>query len=159
MDCQSEFVISLFGMMFFAGFAIGCMILPPIGDRNGRKMLFVSCITLNFFIFISLLVLPANNESYMYVIVGLMFLAGLLSGGRMTVGYCYMVEMAPERYSGMMGTIWDVSESVVYIILTLYYRYVCKDWHYIIAFAAFINFIAIALIVCFIPESPKWLYD
>lgn len=95
----------------------------------------------------------------MYVIIVLMFVAGFLSGGRMTVGYCFMVEMAPEKYAGMMGTVWDVSESVVYIILTVYFRYINKNWHYIIAFATILNFIAITLIVCFIPESPKWLYD
>ena len=159
MDCQSQFVISLFGMVFFAGFGLSCLLVPPLGDRNGRKMIFVQCITLNLFIFVALLILPKDSETSMYLTIVLMLFAGLISGGRMTVGYCYMVEMAPEKYAGMMGTAWDISESLVYIILTTYYRYINKNWHYIIAFATLLNLIAIIIIVCFIPESPKWLYD
>jgi hypothetical protein len=77
----------------------------------------------------------------------------------MTIGYCYMSEFAPEKFHGMIGTVWDISESVVYIILTLYYRYVNKDWHYIIIFASIEQLISILLIIIYIPESPKWLYD
>lgn len=136
MDCQSEFVISLFGMMFFSGFSIGCLFLPALGDKNGRKKYFLGCIFINLIIFVIMLLLPNHQEKYMYVLIILMFFDGLQSGGRMTIGYCYMVEFAPENYHGMIGTVWDISESVVYIILTLYYRYVCKDWHYIILFAS-----------------------
>lgn len=95
----------------------------------------------------------------MYTFVALMFIIGLQQGGRYTIGYCYMMEMAPEDYHGMMGTMWCITETFVYMADTLYFWYICKQWHYIIIFAAFEQGLTILLILFLIPESPKWLFN
>ena len=41
MDCASSFLISSFGMVFFAAYAVGNIVLPPFADKYGRKKLFV----------------------------------------------------------------------------------------------------------------------
>jgi len=76
----------------------------------------------------------------------------------MTVGYVYMVEMAPERYYALMGTAWGVSEAVVFITITIYYWKICKDWHWLLVGATIEQVLTIILITCFLPESPKWLF-
>lgn len=77
MDCQTPFVISLFGMMFFAGYAIGCLVIPPFGDRNGRKKIFVACLCVEVVAFTGMLLLPGHDEKYMWALVFLMFVSGL----------------------------------------------------------------------------------
>lgn len=136
MDCKSEFTISLFGMMFFTGFAIGSLILPPISDKFGRKNYFVGCLIVALAAFIAMLLIIGHDEKYMYTYIVLMFIIGLQQGGRYTIGYCYMMEMAPANYHGMMGTMWGISETFVYMVDTLYFRYVSKQWRYVIIFAA-----------------------
>ena len=56
-------------------------------------------------------------------------------GGRYTVGYVYMVEMAPQKYYHIIGTCWDVTESIVFIVTTLYYWFISKNWKYLITAA------------------------
>lgn len=41
MDCASTVLISSFGMAFFAAYAIGNIVLPPLADSHGRKNVFV----------------------------------------------------------------------------------------------------------------------
>ena len=40
MVCSGKFVVSLFGMMFFTGFAVSSMVLPTLSDKFGRKRIF-----------------------------------------------------------------------------------------------------------------------
>ena len=42
MDCESSTLISSFGMVFFAMYAIGNTILPPLADKYGRKKVFMA---------------------------------------------------------------------------------------------------------------------
>ena len=69
-----------------------------------------------------------------------------------------MVELAPEKYKNILGTIWNMNEGMIYIYLTIYYQ-INKNWFWTIAFAAALQFITVLLIIFFIPESPKWLYN
>ena len=40
--CASPFFISSFGIFFFAGMAIGALVLPALSDKNGRKKYFLA---------------------------------------------------------------------------------------------------------------------
>jgi len=77
MDCQTPFVISLFGMMFFTGYSIGCLLIPPFADRNGRKIIFVACLCVEVVVFTTMFFLPGHDVKYMWVLVFLMFVLGL----------------------------------------------------------------------------------
>lgn len=38
--CESGFFIGLYGMIYFIGFVVGNMIIPPLSDNYGRKFIF-----------------------------------------------------------------------------------------------------------------------
>jgi hypothetical protein len=39
--CADKFIISSFGMLYFAGFALGALFLPNMSDRYGRKNYYI----------------------------------------------------------------------------------------------------------------------
>ena len=57
-----------------------------------------------------------------------------------------------------MGSFWNVCEGLIYIWLTLYYRYISKEWKWTVAMAALEAFISLVIVIFILPESPKWLY-
>ena len=59
MECDGSLTISLFGMMFFAGWAVSSLIFPRISDRIGRKFMFSISIFINIVVFTVMLTLPA----------------------------------------------------------------------------------------------------
>ena len=158
MDCSSEFTISLFGMLFFTGYAIGNLIIPVLSDHYGRKKIFVCNMLVRLFSFISLLLLP-NDYNCIYIIMAIFFIGGFNSAGRMMVGYCYMIEMAPTKDRSWMCTVWDIHDGTMMIWVTIYYVYVSKNWRPTLYWASIVQSVTIILISCFLPESPKWLYN
>lgn len=58
-----------------------------------------------------------------------------------------------------MGTVWNMNEGMVYIYLTIYYRYISKNWIPTLIFAISLQSLTILLIVLWVPESPRWLYN
>ena len=159
MDCESKLVISMFGMMFFTGYAIGNIILPTLSDKYGRKWFFVMTMFVSFFSYVTLLALPSDNHFCIYIIISLFFIGGLNSSGRMMIGFCYMVEMAPKTHQSLMCTVWDIHDGTIMIWVTLMYIYVGKGWRWTMYWASAVQFICIILISFFLPESPKWLYS
>jgi len=151
-------LIPYFGMLFFTGFAISSVIVPSYSDKNGRKKVFLASLAGNLFVFITLLILPSNSK-YLYLMLVLFLIDGLASAGRTSVGYCYFVELSPAKYADYLGTGWNISEGFVYIVLTIYFRYISKNWFWTIAFGTFLQAFTLFNLYLFVPESPKWLYD
>ena len=52
-----------------------------------------------------------------------------------------------------------MNEGMVYIYLTIYYRYISKNWIPTLIFAISLQSLTILLIVLWVPESPRWLYN
>ena len=129
MDCTSSTIISAFGMAFFATYAVGNVILPPYADKFGRKKILVGSLIGCWMSYIVILLLPYKNWS-IYTIIVIFAFGGFISAGRMMVGYCFMMEFAPKRYTGYMSTIWNMHDSITVVWTILFYRYINKDWHY-----------------------------
>ena len=169
--CTDSAIIGLFGTMFFTGFAIFSPILPSLSDKYGRKWFFVGCLTINILVFSTILLLPSginpattkadqdSNQKYMIVLIVLWFISGSQTAGRMAIGYNYFVEFAPVGAHDYMGTIWNISEGAIYIYITIYYRYVSKEWKPVFIFALILNLIVWSMVVFILPESPKWLFN
>ena len=158
MVCAGGFTISLFGMLFFAGFAISSLIVPVLSDKYGRRNIFLWSIFTSWVVLAVLLILP-SGYNWIYFIIFLFLITGLQSSGRTSIGYCYFMEIAPERYGSYLGTGWNMSEGMVYIYLTIYFRWISKDWWYTIAFGLVLQTITIVFLIVYSRESPKWLYD
>lgn len=97
--------------------------------------------------------------SSVYAIYFSMFLNGASSFGRASTGYNYFNEFLPKKNQSTVGTIWIVTEALVYIILTIYFRYINKNWYWSIFFGFIINLVCTILTIILLPESPMWLYD
>ena len=158
MVCAGSFTISMFGMMLFTGFTLSSLVLPALSDKIGRRSIFLGCLLVNLIVLAILLIIPDQKEWVNFVIF-LFFITGLSLAGRASVGYCFMLECAPERYSSIMGSFWNISEGMVYIYATVYYRWVSKDWWWTIAFALVLQTVTLFLLYRYSTESPKWLYN
>ena len=79
MQCAGKLVISMFGMMFFTGFAIGSVVFPPLADKHGRKKLYLLALLMNLSMFVVQLLLPGGKDNYdmVYVFIATFFVQGL----------------------------------------------------------------------------------
>lgn len=159
LECSGQVINSMFGMVFFAGFAIGSFILPSLSDQYGRKNFFIGALVTSLLCFVLIIMMPGEKIEYAYAIIFIFFVEGLQTAARAAIGYCLFCELSPKEYHSMMGTIWQCSEGLVYIYISLYYKYVSKDWYNITALATALNGLGVLLAITFLPESPKWLFD
>ena len=127
MLCDPHFTISLFGMLFFAGWACSSLIIPTLADKYGRKKVLIPCIFANIIIFIVPLVLPANHEM-IYIVHFIQFLNGFKNGGLIPIGYAYMMEMFPDRSQIFYGTLWNITDGSTFLTLTLFWRFIVQSW-------------------------------
>ena len=91
--------------------------------------------------------------------IALWFISGAQTGGRMAIGCNYFAEFAPKRNHSLMVTVWNMSEGAIYIYITIYYRFISKEWKPVFYFALVLNIIICIICVFIIPESAKWLYN
>ena len=88
-----------------------------------------------------------------------MFVNGIVGVARKSIGFCYMVELAPVKFRAALGTFWNTSElSITNIYLTTYYWYIHPNWIPTAYVAMFLVTISGIMMWFLIPESPKWLY-
>lgn len=112
--CASSFTISSFGMIFFAGYAIGSAIIPKLADLYGRKRPFFA---INVLSLISLIIIVTVPQ--LQIVLMCLFLIGLVTSGNFTIGICYMGEFVPEGYDTMLTSYWNGSEGMIAILCTL----------------------------------------
>ena len=51
-----------------------------------------------------------------------------------------------------------IEGSVLLILMTVYYEFVCKKWVYLQIGFIIISFIGLILFLIYVPESPKYYY-
>lgn len=54
---------------------------------------------------------------------------------------------------------FNAVEGTVIIFVTLYFRYISKDWRGLVTAALIENVIGTMLHLIIVPESPKWLFE
>ena len=94
-----------------------------------------------------------------YVIIAMFFVHGLGRTGSVIIGYIIVTDIAPERTHAMLTAITSFSEGLVFIELTVYYRFISKHTSYTLYFNLVLTAICATLMLIFVPESPKWLYE
>ena len=115
----------------------------------------------SFLILGAIVLLPGGKQhsEMKFVIAGVMFIQGLQTAIIVTAGFCYFLELAPAKYKDSMGAFYNVTEGSIYIVLTIYYRFISDYWKYQIIFGAFLGLISFIFVLIFVPESPEWLYS
>ena len=90
MKCESDYFISLLGMLYLAGCFIGSIFLPRLSDIYGRKPIFIFGLILYIIVVFFLLIL--TNK---YLLLMLMVFGGISESAKYYVGYVYAIEILP----------------------------------------------------------------
>jgi MFS family permease len=117
-------------MCFFIGWTLSSNFLSAWSDKNGRKLISVIAWLNNMISMIIILLLPGKDKIYYYIICAVYFSAGVTTGARVTASYCYMIELVPPEWAPFSCTFWNCMEGLVYIYLTIYYRFINKNWEW-----------------------------
>ena len=91
--CESNFKIGLFGSCYFFGEIVAFIIVPPLADAYGRKLIVNISIAVSIFAQFGLLITHNIYEAYFYY-----FLLGLTFPGSTIVGYNYLLEFNKTKY-------------------------------------------------------------
>lgn len=156
--CLSGFEISFFSMVWFIGQLLFSPIIPKLQDRYGRKPVFNACSFVNFLTLFVMLFLPGRRNPSQALLYVLIFFNGVSTVGRVITGYTYFTEFYPEKYQSVIGTIWNVMEGLIVILMVIYFVFISKSWFWIILYAAATNITFQVIALWLLPESPKWLY-
>lgn len=121
--CSPDYIIGLLGASFLLGIVIGCSTLTRLGDKHGRKPIYMIGIVLNLCFVLG--VLFVNN---LLLVFGLIFVFGLSVSARYYVGYTYNIEMQPKSHYVLVSTTMFVAESVIYLLICIYFWFLGKNW-------------------------------
>lgn len=105
--CESKFKIGLFGSCYFLGEIIALVIVPPLADAYGRKLVVAISMALSIVALFGLFITHNIYEAYFYY-----FLFGLSFPGKIIVGYTYLIEFNKARHQDIIIYILNVSLSV-----------------------------------------------
>ena len=144
-------IIGLIGSMYFAGFAISCLIVPPLSDKHGRKKPYVLSLTVQLLAYI----LIFFSKNIWITILGYL-IVGLCAGGRVATGTAYENEYVPYKYQALVIGVIGVGDASTMLFQAIYYWFL-PNWLYLHIFGICASFVLILFILT-IPESPKYLY-
>lgn len=126
--------------------------MPALGDKYGRLTVFLA--TMVMMIPVYLCCIWAKN----LVLVNLaMFYAGLISIGRFMNGYLLLTELIPERNIAVVGPAVLSLDVAVVLYLSLYFRWVSKDFMPTYYIGITVNILTMVLLYLKVPESVRWL--
>ena len=139
--------------MYFAGWTLACVIVPRLGDIYGRKWPFLVSLGASILIYIGFILSRDVRFS-----IALFFFFGVCCVGKANIAYIYLLELTPVKWQTYVGTMLLFADGFTMIAISLYFRYISKDWLwydvYALAMTAFAFFGSLI-----VPESPKYLYS
>ena len=90
--CAKPFLISSFGMLYYAGYTFGSLFLPTLSDKKGRKNFYMGAIIMYCLSAILMNILPYG---YVYPVIALFFTIGMSSSVRSPIQIVMMFDMTP----------------------------------------------------------------
>jgi MFS family permease len=153
LTCKSSTSIGLIGSMYLFGWSLGCLFIPRFGDLYGRRKPFLVCMFLSLLVYLGLIL----SQNLLLTTV-LFALLGLCTPGKSNVAYIYVMEIVPAKKTTPVGTVLLIADGSTMIFLSIYFRFISKNWLYFQLFCIILSSIAFGItILC--PESPKYLYS
>ena len=92
------------------------------------------------------------------IMILVLFAFGLFSSIRLNVGFVYLMELLPRHKHTLITTCWCVGEGSIYLLATVYFNSISKDWTPLGLLGYLMQVIAM-LGTFFIPESPALLME
>ena len=87
----------------------------------------------------------------------MMFIYGFAAVGRCSIGFLYLIELIPDSHKVIYGTIIHFANALVGLIGCLYFWKVSKNCLWLEIGAWALNLSALAGVMIFLRESPKYL--
>ena len=143
--------IGILGALAFGGAAISCFIVPALGDKYGR--LLVWSVT----IFCQLpLYFMANITDHLAMVYVATFYLGMGLIGRFACGFVLLTESLPKKHQSMIGAVFAIGDIVATYYIIFFLRYISNNANILIWVGFAINIVACVLSF-FLYESPAWL--
>jgi MFS family permease len=152
LTCRPGWQIGLLGSVYFMGWCCTLLWVPPLADKHGRKPVVFWGMLLNLIAF----TLMIATRSYLMTL-GMIFIMGAITTIRLPLISNYLVELVATPWRTFYITIWQMSESIPYIVATTYFLLDGKNSSVVVCVGYVFNVIAVAAIY-FLPESPEFLY-
>ena len=137
----------------FVGAMLGTLILGPMGDRIGRKPVFVW--TAGIICVFGLLTAVVNNYATLVIC---RFLVGFGVGG-LTVPFDTLAEFVPTAHRGtdLLAIEYFWTAGTLLVPILAYFSLSEGNWRLFVALCALPCLLSTLLGVLFVPESPRWL--
>ena len=149
--CMPGWKVGLLGSSLFFGWVLTLLWVPGLSDKYGRKKFMFWGILAQALTFTAIMV----SKSF-WLTVFCIGMFGALSSVRINIGFNYFLELVGAPYRNVYGTIWNISEGVIYLYATIYFWQIDTHWFYFVAIGWLLNWIAVVGIY-FLPESPVFL--
>lgn len=151
MNCTPSAYLGLVGAWAFVGTAISCFIVPKLGDKYGRWLVWCVTITCNLPLY-----LMANLTDQLSVIYIVTFYLGMGLIGRFACGFVLFTEVLPKAHQSMMGSVYHVGDIFATYYIVFFIRYISNEAKYLIWIAFSVN-LAACILSIWVVESPAWL--
>ena len=152
LTCTDKSLIGAIGTFYFVSFAIGCLIIPVIGDKKGRKYIYFICMTLQ-----NLLYIFVMTTKSIYSMIAIYAFIGLMSGARVGIGPTYISEFLPSKNQILSQTVLSMFDGSVTVVFAILFQ-IFRNWYPVALIGLIWSFLVIFSVFIFIPESPKYLY-
>lgn len=150
--CVSDKKIEFISNWYYIGEMVGGILITRIPDLYGRKWPLTISTTIHFPIMIALIF----SKSYTLTTF-LGFCMGILHMGIYNGCYINVCEYVHLKWKTKVCSLLLVFDMLTCIIISVYWRYISKNWLWLHIFACCCN--ALGLVgLYFLPESPEYLY-
>ena len=92
------------------------------------------------------------------LMIATIFFQGAVTSIRINVGFLYFMEFMPEHAQTCFGTAFGLVDASTYMLATVYFSQISKNWLYFALIGYFWNVIS-AFGAWFLPESPRYLCE
>ena len=90
--CASKLVIGLIGSSYLLGWALGCLVVPRLGDLYGRRIPYAASMAASLVIHLGFIL----SQNTLLTMV-LFLLLGATCPGKSNIAYVYMLELVPKN--------------------------------------------------------------
>ncbi len=140
----------------FLGMAIGALIAGPLVDKLGRRIVFLTDVTI-FFV-LSILLGLSQNVTELGI---LRFIIGLAIGADMPTSSSMLAEFSPDRLRGaltsLLNTVWLFGFVIAGLVGYILYQTAGPEaWRWMFVSAA-VPALIVLIMRRDVPETPRWL--